>query len=73
MASSPPTRPATGFTVADHAILFGLRDSFGAPPPPPAPTADAKVSAPAPAPARSYLVFFDWDKVTLTDRAADRG
>ena len=24
---------------------------------------------PAPAPARSYLVFFDWDKATLTDRA----
>jgi outer membrane protein OmpA-like peptidoglycan-associated protein len=27
------------------------------------------VAAPAPAPARSYLVFFDWDKATLTDRA----
>ena len=26
-------------------------------------------AAPAPAPARSYLVFFDWDKATLTDRA----
>ena len=25
--------------------------------------------APAPAAARSYLVFFDWDKATLTDRA----
>ncbi len=25
--------------------------------------------APAPAPARSYLVFFDWDKATLTPRA----
>jgi outer membrane protein OmpA-like peptidoglycan-associated protein len=25
--------------------------------------------APAPAPARSYLVFFDWDKYNLTDRA----
>src|ERR671926_214993 len=36
------------------------------PPPPPAP---APVAAPAPAPARSYLVFFDWDKATLTDRA----
>jgi outer membrane protein OmpA-like peptidoglycan-associated protein len=24
---------------------------------------------PAQAPARSYLVFFDWDKATLTDRA----
>jgi OOP family OmpA-OmpF porin len=27
------------------------------------------VQAPAPAPARSYLVFFDWDRADLTDRA----
>jgi outer membrane protein OmpA-like peptidoglycan-associated protein len=27
------------------------------------------VAAPAPAPARGYLVFFDWDKATLTPRA----
>ena len=27
------------------------------------------MAAPAPAPSRSYLVFFDWDKATLTDRA----
>ena len=26
-------------------------------------------AVPAQAPARSYLVFFDWDKATLTDRA----
>ena len=31
--------------------------------------APAPVAAPAPAPARSYLVFFDWDKADLTDRA----
>jgi OmpA-OmpF porin, OOP family len=50
----------------NHAVLVGLRYNFGQtqPPPPPAP-----VAAPAPAPARSYLVFFDWDKATLTDRA----
>ena len=29
----------------------------------------APIAAPAPAPSRSYLVFFDWDKATLTDRA----
>jgi OmpA-OmpF porin, OOP family len=47
--------------------VFGVRYTFGVtPPPPPAP---APVAAPAPAPARSYLVFFDWDKATLTDRA----
>ncbi len=51
----------------NNAILIGFRYNFGvAPPPPPAP---APVAAPAPAPARSYLVFFDWDKATLTDRA----
>jgi len=49
----------------NHAILIGFRYAFGVtPPPPPAPMA-----APAPAPARSYLVFFDWDKATLTARA----
>ena len=51
----------------DNMFLFGVRYNFGqTPPPPPAPMA-----APAPAvqPARSYLVFFDWDKATLTDRA----
>ena len=51
----------------NNAFLVGFRYNFGvAPPPPPAP---APVAAPAPAPARSYLVFFDWDKATLTDRA----
>jgi len=50
----------------NHALLIGLRYNFTppAPPPPPAP-----VAAPAPAPSRSYLVFFDWDKATLSDRA----
>jgi len=50
----------------NNAILIGFRYNFGVAPPPPAP---APVAAPAPAPARSYLVFFDWDKATLTDRA----
>jgi outer membrane protein OmpA-like peptidoglycan-associated protein len=52
----------------DHAILVGFRYNFGAAPPPP-PPAPAPMAAPAPAPARTYLVFFDWDKATLTDRA----
>ncbi|HEY3848152.1 MAG TPA: OmpA family protein [Acetobacteraceae bacterium] len=51
----------------NHAVLIGLRYAFGAPtPPPPAP---APVPAAATVPARSYLVFFDWDKATLTVRA----
>jgi hypothetical protein len=55
----------SGATATDdynHAILIGVRYAFGAPAP-------APMAAPAPAPARSYLVFFDWDKATLTPRA----
>ena len=48
---------------------IGLRLTFGAPPPPLA--APIAVAAPAPQAARSYLVFFDWDKATLTDRARE--
>jgi outer membrane autotransporter protein len=46
----------------------GLRYVFGAPPPAPA-LVPAAVAARPPQAARSYLVFFDWDKATLTDRA----
>ncbi|MBS0560663.1 MAG: OmpA family protein [Proteobacteria bacterium] len=49
-----------------NSFLVGVRYAFGVQPPPaPAP---AK-AAPAPAPARTYQVFFDWDKATLSDRA----
>jgi OOP family OmpA-OmpF porin len=50
----------------NHTFLIGLRYNFGVAPPPPPP---APAAVPAQAPARSYLVFFDWDKATLTDRA----
>ena len=50
----------------NHSVLLGIRYAFNAAPPPPPP-------APAPAPvaqvARTYLVFFDWDRADLTDRA----
>jgi OOP family OmpA-OmpF porin len=52
----------------NHDVVIGVRYAFNAPPPP-APPAPTPVAAPAPAPARSYLVFFDWDKSELTDRA----
>ena len=49
-----------------NSFLVGLRYAFGVTPPSsPAPA----VVAPAPAPARSFQIFFDWDKATLTDRA----
>jgi outer membrane protein OmpA-like peptidoglycan-associated protein len=50
----------------NHSFLLGVRYAFNVAAPVPAP---APAAAPAAAPARSYLVFFDWDKATLTDRA----
>ena len=52
----------------NHTFTLGLRYAFNAAPPPP-PPAPAPMAAPTPAPARTYLVFFDWDRADLTDRA----
>ena len=52
----------------NHSLLIGVRYNFGAPTPV-TPAAPTPVASPAPAAARSYLVFFDWDKATLTERA----
>ena len=50
----------------NHSFLVGVRYAFNTAPP-------VVVSAPAPqpavVPARTYLVFFDWDRADLTDRA----
>jgi OmpA-OmpF porin, OOP family len=51
----------------NNSFLFGVRYAFNVAAP--TPVASVAQTAPAPAPARSYLVFFDWDKATLTDRA----
>jgi outer membrane protein OmpA-like peptidoglycan-associated protein len=51
----------------NHTVTVGFRYAFGAPAPVPAAPPPAVV--PAAAPSRSYLVFFDWDKSVLTDRA----
>jgi outer membrane protein OmpA-like peptidoglycan-associated protein len=50
----------------NNTFLVGLRYAFGVAPPPAPPVA---VAAPAPAPSRTFQIFFDWDKATLTDRA----
>ncbi|MBK1658860.1 OmpA family protein [Paracraurococcus ruber] len=51
----------------NHALLLGLRYAFN---PPQAPAAaEAAPAAAAPAPARTFLVFFDWDRADLTERA----
>jgi len=51
----------------NHSGLIGLRYAFNQAPRPPA--SAAQPAAAAPAPARTYLVFFDWDRADLTDRA----
>ncbi|MDO9710027.1 OmpA family protein [Paracraurococcus lichenis] len=52
---------------SNHSVLLGLRYAFN---PPPAPAvAEAPAPVTAPAPARTYLVFFDWDRADLTERA----
>ena len=70
VSSGRPFSGSTRFTTTDnynHSLLLGLRYAFNVPPPP--------VAAPAAAPiaqvqaARTYLVFFDWDRADLTDRA----
>jgi OmpA-OmpF porin, OOP family len=65
----PSEQRSNGFTVGDNAVLIGLRYSFGVAPPPVPVAAPAATPAPMAVPAHSYLVFFDWDKATLTDRA----
>jgi outer membrane protein OmpA-like peptidoglycan-associated protein len=54
----------SGERLHTYGGTVGVRYTFGAPPPalPPTPV-------PVAAPARSYLVFFDWDKADLTERA----
>jgi OmpA-OmpF porin, OOP family len=51
----------------NHSIMFGVRYAFGKPAMPAPQVAAAPTVAAAAT--RSYLVFFDWDKATLTDRA----
>ena len=48
----------------NHSVLVGVRYNFGVAPPPP-------VAAPAvaPQPARTFLVFFDWNRADLNQRA----
>jgi outer membrane protein OmpA-like peptidoglycan-associated protein len=64
----------TGFAtlnnIFNHEALIGLRYSFGAPrSAPSAPPAPAPAAAPAPPATRTYLVFFDWDRADLSERA----
>lgn len=48
----------------NHGFLLGVRYAFGVTPPAAADTGPVPTAA-----VRSYIVFFDWDKANLTDRA----
>jgi OmpA-OmpF porin, OOP family len=59
------TAPVTGRVgLRDNAVLFKVNYRFGAPPPPP----PMPVATPAPPPSapKVFIVFFDWDKDTIT-------
>ena len=51
----------------NHSLLIGVRYAFNTAPPPP--TAAPATPVPTVQPTRTYLVFFDWDRADLTDRA----
>jgi OOP family OmpA-OmpF porin len=52
-------------------VLAGMRYQLFQPPAPAPVPQPQPMAAPAPAPAKTYLVFFDWDKYSLTPRALD--
>ena len=53
----------------NHSILLGVRYAFGVSAPAAAAEAPAPVPVAAVAASRTYLVFFDWDRANLTERA----
>ena len=50
----------------NHSLLLGVRYAFNTAPPP---VVGPVAPAPTVTPSRTYLVFFDWDRADLTDRA----
>ena len=69
--SATPGGGRSTLTIRDqynHSFLLGVRYAFNIRPP----VVPATAPSPAPAPvaeARTYLVFFDWDSATLSNRA----
>jgi len=54
----------------NQSFLLGLRYAFGVTPPP-LPPEEAAAPAPQAPKTRDFLVFFDWDRADLTDRAKE--
>jgi OOP family OmpA-OmpF porin len=59
--------PASGkIGLTDNTLLFKVNYRFGAPPPAPLPMPAAAPAPPPPPAPRVFIVFFDWDKDTVT-------
>ena len=52
--------------LRDNTALIKVNYRFGAPPPPPPPMPAAMPAPPPPAAPRVFIVFFDWDRDTIT-------
>ncbi|HVH80703.1 MAG TPA: OmpA family protein [Stellaceae bacterium] len=61
------TAPVKGTVgLRDNTVMLKVNYHFGAPPPPPPPMPAAAPAPPPPAAPRIFIVFFDWDKDTIT-------
>jgi outer membrane protein OmpA-like peptidoglycan-associated protein len=61
------TAPATAHVgLRDNTAMLKVNYRFGAPLPPPPPPMPAAMPAPPPAAPKVFIVFFDWDKDTIT-------
>jgi outer membrane protein OmpA-like peptidoglycan-associated protein len=70
-ATTDPTFRAIGgipykSSYDTHNVLASFTVKFGAPPPPPPVAAPPAAPAPPPIQRKVFLVFFDWDKYTIT-------
>ena len=65
--SGTAARGSAEWSNFNHSVLLGIRYAFNAAPAPVPVVAPAPAAAPAPA--RTFLVFFDFDRADLTDRA----
>jgi outer membrane protein OmpA-like peptidoglycan-associated protein len=53
-------------SLHDNVALLKVNYRFGAPPPPPPPMPMAEPAPPPPAAPKVFIVYFDWDKDTIT-------
>jgi OOP family OmpA-OmpF porin len=66
VAGTTASVPVSGRVgLRDNVALLKVNYRFGAPPPPPPMPVASPAPAPAPAP-KVFIVFFDWDKDTIT-------